>query len=207
MIDVFVCTCCNVGNFDQLRWHLAMACENRWGMEEASGTVKVKVIDPLMIGCDNKQFQGSRRVWADVHSDTDVYIMTDDDVMPLGLEFIKRGLKMMEDNPEYTILTARLLPETLDNINELSNSQGIIDHPHITSGGLNFVRKGPVAEVLRPHMLQFFDDSKATYWLREKGYKIGVMRDVYANHIGTGVSTIWPVDYTGKTQIGPFKYK
>ena len=189
MIDVFLCTCAA----DELRSGLFMAVRARWrGMKG----VKVHTIQPFLLACSHKEFQGQRRPWIEHQAESPIYIMAEDDVMPWGPDFVERGVAVLNRHPEFAVLSPLLLPfpekPTMWEDDEC--------YEGITSGGINFTRKGVMADMQVPEN-ELFDESSQAGWLKRHGWKTGWMKKVRALHLGAGHSTIWPDSYTGVTQI------
>ncbi len=180
-MDVFYCTMPN----DPLREAIARPCLMMW---EAMCSPICIVPKPGMSG---REFQQWRRAEAERLSTTPFYIVADDDCMPLGKSFLERCEALMQKYPEYAILGTEdyCAPYGLDEIYETT-----------TAGGINVVRKG-ILEIPAFNG-QTWDGSAQGQQIREKGFKVGRMRDVRRNHYGDGLSTVWPDNYaSGKTQI------
>lgn len=196
-IDVFLCTLDDPS--DKIRCGLRNAVFSRWGQEFNTNLISVT---PIMIGSSNRQFQGQRRIWCEERTESDIYVCAEDDCMPLGRDFATRGVALMHKYSDYSILTANLLPGQWEYRNY---PEEIIDVPHLGTGGINFIRKGTLRDIL-PYDGRFFDEAAQTAAARSHGLRVGIMRDIPTNHLGTGLSTLWPQPYTGKTQIADRVY-
>lgn len=189
MIDVFWCTCVNPE--DNIRHHLAQATLARWS---ADSEVSLRRVCPQYTQAPNRKiFQGERRWYAEENAQSDIYVVADDDCMPIGKTFIARGLEQMAKHPEYVCLSGRIFGA----YSECAQNE-VLTEDRLTVGGVYFVRKGGLP---LPPRDKFFDGSEMTHSARKMGLKLGIMRDVYFNHLGQGLSSVWPVPYTGKTQI------
>jgi hypothetical protein len=135
---------------------------------------------------NGRSFNTSRRAQAEERSRSPIYVVADDDCMPLGLNFIRRGLEMMAKYPEYAILS----PSGLGH----KDSEEVVEMT--TPGGINFIRKGLL---LIPDIAEY-EDSAVGKQLRDKGLKCGRMTLLQMNHFGERLSVTWPA-MTGVTQI------
>lgn len=188
MTDVFLCSCA----IDEIRLALLHLTRTRW----RSMGVDYRSVSNFTIGCHNRDFQGMRRPWIEAHAQSDIYIMAEDDCMPLGPDFIERGLAIMNRHPEFAVLSPLLLPYP----EKPSRWEDAECYEGITSGGINFTRKGCLKDLqVTPGVL--FDESSQAGYLNRLGYKVGWMKTIKQNHLGAGLSTIWPESYTGKTQV------
>lgn len=188
-IDVFLCSCAA----DPIRQGLRDAVTARW--EKDWEMVGIHLLTPSAIGCTNKEFQGLRRKYAEEHSAESFYILAEDDCMPLGPDFVKRGMEVMQRHPDYAVLSPLLLPfppAVKENDGEVSEG--------ITAGGINFTRRGLIDVAAINSRLPWDECAQAEH-LRGKGWKSGWMRNVKCNHLGATLSTLWPEPYTGKTSI------
>lgn len=206
MIDVFLCSCAA----DPIRKGLFDAVRSRWLQEGGITLHAVVQREPglfesaVLAGGDcettalffsRKEFQGERRKLAEECATGEIYILAEDDCMPLGSSFVKRGLEVMMRHPEYAVLSPLLLPfppPINENEGEVSNG--------ITAGGINFTRRGLI-DIAQINSRLPWDECAQAEHLREKGWKSGWMRDVKCNHIGATLSTLWPQPYTGVTSI------
>lgn len=183
MIDVFFCT--SAKKEDEIRWNIMKACLARWEMEPG--------INLVTLTGAGKSFQRERRRIAAKESVSDIYIVVEDDIMPLGRRFVERGVGAMREHPGYAVLGPRTVWEQqLSPVVEVGNGD-ICD----------FIRKGTVDKVLREE--EWFDGVLQSARLREIGWKTGRMRDVAVNHFGFKLGTTWPDDYnSGMTQIAEY---
>lgn len=187
LIDVFLCTCAT----DPIRKGMFDAVYHRWLRETI---INLTVLTPEVLKCGLRGFQGLRRKWAEENTTGDIYILAEDDCLPLGKNFTERGIALLDSYGEYAVLSPKLLPFPPPmNENDLV-SEGI------TAGGINFTRAGLIDTTIIPKDAVWDESSQAQH-LREKGFKSGWMRDVMCNHLGAMHSTLWPEPYTGLTSI------
>lgn len=114
---------------------------------------------------------------------SDIYCVIDDDHMPVNRDFFQKGIEALGNNPEYGMLTARLLIE-----HQPYSAAGEVTEVHAI-GCPYFVRKGT---------LSFPDGRKEQYdgvlskVVTDKGLKTGIANKALCNHLGYGFSQIFP---------------
>lgn len=182
-MKVFFCTCAKES--DPIRWHLAQACLWRWKME-----AEPIVLTPELLNCSRTEFMGEQFRYAEENG-SELYIVADDDCMPIGKDFIERGMNILKANPEYANLAASVHYVPADAPEVFASNGG---------GGARFVRRGMIeVPKNRPRV---YDDCALSADLKARGWLTGYMRDVHINHLGHKLSTVWPDDYaSGRTQI------
>jgi hypothetical protein len=184
-LDVFLCTYAK----DDIRKGLRDAVIARWKQMP----VNLAVIDGVAMGIRGKEFQGIRRAIAESKAKSDIYILAEDDCMPLGKRFLDAGLSLMAAYPRYGVLA----PTVLNGVYEGAAYKYDGDVIEANSaGGINFTRKGII-----DLPTGFQDEMGQANALRLKGWKSGYMKNVKVNHLGAFLSTLWPVSYTGETQV------
>ncbi len=190
MTDVFVCSCAA----DDIRKGLRDAVYARWVLEPDTN---VMLLTPKIVGCTNPQFQGMRRPWIEQRAQSDIYVMAEDDCMPWGTKFVEKGVDVLRRHLEFAVLSPLLLP--------YPEVPSMIEWPEcyegITSGGINFTRKGILKDMIVPTD-SVFDEGGQAGFLKRAGWRTGWMKDVKQLHLGATLSTIWPDDYaTGLTKV------
>lgn len=90
MTDVFLTTCATPD--DPIRWHLFQAVKERWLMEPG---INLYVVSNSHEKCPPRSFDGWRRRVAEDTAQSPIYLCCDDDCMPMGKDFVKRGLAVM----------------------------------------------------------------------------------------------------------------
>jgi hypothetical protein len=191
-IDVFLCSCALPE--DRIRLGLYAAVRARWELEPDT---RLHVVTPEVIGCRRKHFQGLRRLYIESEAVSPVYVMAEDDCMPLGRDFIKRGVETLNGNKDFSVLSPLLLP--FPPVPMGYQTPDVFEG--ITAGGINFTRKGDLKDMSVP-VNEVFDESGQAEYVRSIGYRSGWMFHVKQNHLGACLSTIWPDDYrSGQTQV------
>lgn len=199
MTDVFVTTIA----LEPVRQYLFLAVVRRWMLEEQR---KICVFKPgifwqqhyvtdttipiLGIGHPS-QMQRDRRIKADELARSEIYIVTDDDCMPIGADFIARGLAVMEAHPDFGILAAMNYWNRNDSVPYTGRFIDADVWECHAVGGIRFCRKGIIKEwpeSVNPGSY----DCQHHEALVKAGYRTGYMRNVQMNHIGLGLSQHWP---------------
>jgi hypothetical protein len=185
LISVFFCTMDTKPNDRML---MSALCQERWNQE----SVRFHRITPGAVECRPIEFQRMRRIYAEQHADSSVYVVADDDCL-LGKESpIAPMLALMEKYPEFGMLS--LLPANAA-INEWTPEFYVPESDanvmeHVSVGGIRFCRKGVVKNWPAADGPGYdFLHSEA---IRKAGFRAGYARSYKMNHIGEGFSTVWP---------------
>ncbi len=191
MTDVFICS---IPKEKDIRYYLLQACFIRW---DSDNECRLHYLTPGSEWLTNDNFQKERRVVAQKLASSDIYILTDDDCMPIGPDFIARGLAVMQSHPEFGILAAM---NVMNKNDTMPYTGKFIDEDvwecHAV-GGVRFCRKGIIKEW--PELVDPGSyDCQHQEALEKAGYKAGYLRKVLMNHLGYGLSTHWP---PGKPEI------
>jgi hypothetical protein len=173
--DVFIRTSRNA---NPLRAAMYELCRTRW---EIDPNVRVCLLrdQPIREG----------RLFADEWAKSDPYIITDDDVLIVGKDWVKRGLEAMLANPEYGVCSTLSLVE---GENEAKGS-GVI-YPMHAVGQPMWIRKGLMADL--PPFDFTFECQVIQSHIEAKGFKEGIINGLRHNHIGHGFSGT-PVHFWG----------
>jgi hypothetical protein len=200
MTDVFLTTCATPQ--DPIRWHLFQAVKARWELEP---DIQLHIVSNEVEKCEPRSFDGWRRRVSEDNAKSDIYLCCDDDCMPMGANFVKRGLSGMRCLPYMPVLGAKLYGSDL----ESAGYSGPVEDPAMrvfkvgsTAGGVNFIRKGVLVDVLpKTKDAPLFDESSLGNAVRSLGFQTGYMLDPQVNHLGASISTLWPEPFTAMTQI------
>lgn len=143
------------------------------------------------LACTDTEFQVERRREAENMAMTDIYVLADDDCMPIGLNFFEKGVKVMEGHPEFAILSAwpsnAVIHPWTPEEGTAFEDEDVMEH--VSVGGIRFCRKGAMKKWPKAHGA-FYDREQADY-LRGEGWSVGLMRQVRMNHFGESYSTVW----------------
>jgi hypothetical protein len=178
-IDVFI----RAYSTDGIRGDFLTVTEQAWDFQELAS---VRVIRRFM--CAGDEFHWYARKHAEAHASSDLYILSDDDILPLGKDWIGRAVAVAERNPDYTILAGNNVVYSARTKNQGAEVQrgnavgspqlirrGMIDWSKLSGEGKN-------------------EDSIIAQYLKENNLLEGVMVDLDFNHAGHGFSTMNP-DY------------
>lgn len=190
MIDCFVRI--YAGNL--IRLGMAMATVERLMVDAERGDIRLsllvadgsmaaphwagKLIKPL------DRFHIDSKRYAEEHAKSDVYVVFDDDQLILGKDWLDKGLRVMEKNPEYGMLACWMIT------GEVPAGCGPDEHLWQSSsiGCPYFVRKGILTDTPETPIAGY--DTDLTNYVESKGWKIGFMRHVRYNHLGSGYSQL-----------------
>ena len=167
MIDVFVRT---VSLQSELRLAFRHAAVARWEMEEVC----------LRWLCDMGIRQG--RQIAEEEATTDPYIVTDDDVLIVGKDWVKRGREAMLGNKEFAVCSSLSLIEG----ENLATGTGTIYDMHAV-GAPMWIRKGVLKEF--PEMDLNSECGVIHKMVLDLGYREGLINGLRHNHLGHGFSS------------------
>jgi hypothetical protein len=194
MTDVFLTTCATPR--DPIRWHLFQAVKARWELEP---DIQLHIVSNEVEKCEPRSFDGWRRRVAEDNAKTDIYLCCDDDCMPMGANFVKRGLRIAKILPDMPVLGAQLCGSDLLGCGYDVRAMVAIGS---TAGGVNFIHKGILKDVLsKTKDAPLFDESSLGNAVRSLGFQTGYMLDPQVNHLGASISTLWPEPFTAMTQI------
>ena len=175
MIDVFVL---DFWGNSQLRMFLSDACRYRWYAERECNIYPVP-FDNIMEG----------KKEAEEKSKSPIYVVTDNDCLPLGKDFVKQGVEILNRHPEYGLLAAANICEGEFCSGSIWQAGDEVECRDIV-GGVAFVRKGILNEFQMcepPYVDRTICDK-----MRSKGYKTGIMPHLRFNHLGAGYSLANP---------------
>jgi hypothetical protein len=159
---------------DPLRAAFFDATIARWKMEPS---VVVRAIQdrPIREG----------RLWAEEAASSEIYIYTDSDVLPHGKDWLCRGLKAMQANPEYAILSSLSL---IESENRAVGPENSVVYDVAWVGAPMWVKKGILSDDLPPMTLGSECGIIDTY-VKAKGYKCGLINGLRHLNMGHGFST------------------
>jgi hypothetical protein len=192
VIDVFLTTADYTNQpHSRLRYCMANVAHARWELESWA---EVEVVTPQTLICNNREFQRRRRMYAEEHTNTKIYVVADDDCLleppPIDYDTIR---KLFLDYPDFAILSAWpgncVIHEwTPEDYKPVSNAEVC---EHVSVGGIRFCRQGAMK-----HWPEMEPDSPGydrihAEWMRSNGWRVGYMRNVREIHMGEGYSSVW----------------
>jgi hypothetical protein len=123
---------------------------------------------------------------------SDIFILTDSDMLPFTKEQVELGIETITANPEFAILSAWPEPHWIDSIQlegrQVINSDDIQET--YSCGGMRFCRKVP-GLVCPPDLVKGYDGRFCRHLWREHGMRVGYLKKVKAFHLGAHCSTLW----------------
>ena len=132
---------------------------------------------------------------AERKAESEIYILSDDDIIPADPSVIPMGLEIMSKHPEIGLLgfawNKNLSFSDLGSWAKEKLNDGLVEIDHV--GGLRIVRKGLCAEV-KPSgagWLSKADDKAHSEAIKAAGYKVVIWLGGWFHHLGEGYSVIW----------------
>lgn len=124
---------------------------------------------------------------------SDVYVLSDDDVIPHSKDALRNLVKVLEKRKDYGMIGLSYKPNLKSE--ETSWCMGVdndvLQFDHV--GGIMAIRKGvltPTSE-LPDYRNGHGDDRIVGKIFRENGYKVGILSAEHFIHLGEGKSTVW----------------
>jgi hypothetical protein len=128
---------------------------------------------------------------AEMISQSDPYIICNDDNLPYGQDFVSKGLSVMEQYPDYGVISGVVVNG--------EGSEFEMNGPRVKEihavGGLVFLRKGLVTKF--PPLEDRYWDGERHKQVVEKGFKSGYSRDLPYLHMGAHFSIANPAFFVG----------
>ena len=199
-IDVFV----RVFSSNELRLGFAIASVARWKMQKdvrvtvlrctSSG---IKEMLNYGFGCEtvllandlHNPFSAKSLRQAESRAQSDPYIISNDDTLIYGQDFVQNGLNIMEKYPDFGCVSGAVT----------NGDQFTLDGPELTEihavGGLVFLRKGLVTEF--PPLEDAYWDIERHRQVVAKGFRSGYTRVCPYLHMGANFSVANPAFFTG----------
>jgi hypothetical protein len=200
-MDCFFCSCAN----DPLRGAIATACLQRWIMESQAHDIHcvtsrdaafAQKFEPCHMTESIAKFMTMHRYVAEQEAESSIYCVTDDDIQPIGNNFLTKARAILEQHPDFGLIAFSSCF-----VLEVKAPHGSFEDADVAEvaspGGLYVIRRG-ILEVDTSD--PFWDDTKTGDQMRQKGYKTGYFKRLKCNHYGAYLSTCWPAR-TGATQI------
>lgn len=131
-----------------------------------------------------EQFWIGSKAFAEARAESSVYVVLDDDHMPIGTDWLDEGVSSLDARPDYACLSSWSIN------GEVPEGGGYVWASECT-GTPYFIRKG----ILNPKRMPVGSlpnyDAVLSAEIRKSG-SIGFMRSVRHNHLGYGLSKVIP---------------
>jgi hypothetical protein len=198
MIDLFISTCAE----DSIRAGMCRATIARW-MREADVSIKI-----LQFGNPSDALRGhesfvvskrslknpgpfdaserERRIIADDMAQSDIYILADDDILPLQKNFVMNALAVMRAHPQFAKVCLYTIPDHPQK--EAGSFQDDDIFQVHGGGGVRFIRKG-IAKQWEPSDGQEGYDAPHCREIYRRGFKVGYFKNFTGLHLGWGHTT------------------
>jgi hypothetical protein len=191
MIDVFLNTITKADD-NTVRRAMYKLCLTRWGQEPG-----IFLRYSPCLGVDKVAFQRQRRVDADRLSESDIYVVADDDCLPMRPEpFVEAAVKIMRRHEDFAVISVaptghdfeRWTPEA--SYWKVRHTEDVGEE--VSVGQIRFCRKGAMKEW--PPMLPGVPgyDMIHADTLRKYGFRSGFFKKIFCHHIGRFYSHLWP---------------
>lgn len=157
-----------------------------------------------MILLDEDNFHIESKRIAEKEARSKVYVLADDDQLIIGKDWVNRGTEIYEyysESNKFAFIAGRSINGEVPD-NSLCEEGSILlagiagqvcTHPSNSVGTPYFTRKGLITDF--PPGDEQGGGSYDTIFSKhciDKGYKVGFMRDLRFNHLGSGYSTVVP---------------
>jgi hypothetical protein len=123
---------------------------------------------------------------------SDIFILTDDDMLPFTAEQVKSGIEEIEKRTDFAILSAWPEPHVMVPI-ELPGRQAVEDSEVMETyscGGMRFCRKIP--GLVAPELyVKGYDGVFCRHLWSEHGMRVGYLKNTRAFHLGAHCTTLW----------------
>lgn len=126
-------------------------------------------------------------------SDSDIYILCDDDIIPATDTTLIELIRLMEKHPEYSQIGLAWKPDmkSEENNSWIRNKESDIwemDH----CGGCVAIRKGTIKNLgIKPEFNSGYGDDRVMgETARQLGYKVGVAPNLWFHHLGSQLTTL-----------------
>ena len=177
---------------DTLRLAMFNLCRARWRGEPAAD---LQVILPEALECPVRDFQKTRRVWAEERTLSllrPYYVVADDDCLPQAGPFLEDAIEVMEAHPDFAILSllptnAEIHPWRPPWPKMASEDSEVMEHHSV--GGIRVCRSGVMKEW--PELVRPGYDQEHCEAIRGAEYRVGFFKKIKMNHLGEGYSSVW----------------
>lgn len=197
MIDAFV----KVWAESPMRSCLAGAVIDRLLRYEREGQARVFVLAadhhglfpaiyigaPVYISLLPDRFWITSKEYADRRAESPIYVVIDDDHLPIGKDWLEKGVAALAARPDFAMLSSWSVNGEVPLNNASSYDEDVFEHFAI--GTPYFCRRGSLGQ-LPDGPLESYDQVLSEH-VKKIG-RIGFLRSVRHNHLGYGYSQVIP---------------
>lgn len=187
MIDVFLCT---ITGSDFLREAMADLCLRRW--MQISGVNLIEINEDIL-ECSPLEFQRQRRIFADEHAKSSIYVVADADyLLPSDFD-IQACVNVMLKHESFAILSVMpsncLINPWTPEVYVVDETAEVMEHHSV--GGVRFCRKHVVTNwiPMQPGFPGY--DAIQCEQIRQENRRSGFFKNHSALHLGEGFSSVW----------------
>lgn len=123
---------------------------------------------------------------------SDLFILTDNDMLPFSADHVAKGVETIRNNPEFAILSAWPDPHDFRKIalqdREPIETDKILET--YSCGGMRFCRKVPGLSA-PGDQVKGYDGVFCRHLWSEHGMRVGYMKQSRAFHLGAHCTTLW----------------
>lgn len=142
---------------------------------------------------DGLDFTVRARQFAFENSSSDLFVLSDNDIVPFNVQAVAVGLDQLERNEEFAILSAMPQPHTIKPMSRLDGRDPIINHhilEHYACGGFRFCRK--MNNLIMPSdRIPGYDGKFCRYLWESHNMRVGYLKQSNAFHLGTHCTSLW----------------
>lgn len=142
---------------------------------------------------DGLDFAVRARKLAFEESNSDLFVLSDNDIVPFNAQAVSVGLDQLDQNDEFAILSAMPQPHTIKPMSKLDGRTPIVNHhilEHYACGGLRFCRR--VNGLQMPDdRIPGYDGKFCRYLWSGHGKRVGYLKQANAFHLGTHCTSLW----------------
>ena len=137
------------------------------------------------------ELEGSERrrfLLADRLVKSDIYIVADDDCLPLTPDWVTEGERILRRHPDFGMLCVNLEGS------EIFSPPGLYEDENVmqtrSGGGVRFIRKGAVKHFRGYEGERGFDGPHGRSFA-DADWRVGFFRSLWFRHLGGGYSVVW----------------
>lgn len=146
-----------------------------WGVEGVSGIAL-------------EHFARESREAADAFAHSPIYVLIDDDQLPIGRDWLRAGVEALDAHPEFAMLSSWSVNGEVKDPGFAGPNHDVFEVE--SCGTPCFVRKGTFVDLPEGPAARY--DTILSAHLKRNGARLGFLRHVRHNHLGYGLSQVVP---------------